>query len=85
MEVLHERCAALDISKGDVKACVRVPNPRRKGRPHPAGQDLRVDDQRAAGAAGLATPRAGQRGVHGGHRRLLETGVLPARGSAGSS
>lgn len=31
MEVLHERCAALDISKRDVKACVRVPNPRRKG------------------------------------------------------
>ena len=30
MEVLHERCAALDISKRDVKACVRAPNPRRK-------------------------------------------------------
>src|SRR6478735_4047089 len=31
VEVLHERCAALDISKRDVKACVRVPNPRRRG------------------------------------------------------
>ena len=31
MEVLRERCAALDISKRDVKACVRVPYPRRKG------------------------------------------------------
>ena len=31
MEVLHVRCAALDISKRDVKACVRVPNPRRRG------------------------------------------------------
>lgn len=31
MEVLWERCAALDISKRDVKACVRVPNPNRKG------------------------------------------------------
>jgi hypothetical protein len=31
MEVLRERCAALDISKRDVKACVRVPNPNRKG------------------------------------------------------
>ncbi len=31
MDVLHERCAALDISKRDVKACGRVPNPRRKG------------------------------------------------------
>jgi hypothetical protein len=31
MEVLHERCAGLDISKRDVKACVRIPSPRRKG------------------------------------------------------
>lgn len=31
MEVLHERCAALDISKRDVKACVRVPNAHRRG------------------------------------------------------
>lgn len=31
MEVLRERCAALDISKRDVKACVRVPSPHRKG------------------------------------------------------
>jgi transposase len=31
MEVLHERCAGLNISKRGVKACVRSPNPRRKG------------------------------------------------------
>jgi len=31
MDVLHERRAALDISKRDAKACVRVPNPGRKG------------------------------------------------------
>ncbi len=31
MEVLRERCAALDISKRDVKASVRRPDPRRKG------------------------------------------------------
>ena len=31
MEVLRERCAALDISKRDVKACVRAPDPHRKG------------------------------------------------------
>ena len=29
MDVLHERCAALDISKRDVKACVRTPGGRR--------------------------------------------------------
>ena len=27
MDVLHERCAALDIGKKDLKACVRVPSP----------------------------------------------------------
>jgi transposase len=31
MDVLHERCAGVDISKRDAKVCVRVPNPRRKG------------------------------------------------------
>ena len=28
MELLHERCAALDIGKKDLKACVRTPAPR---------------------------------------------------------
>jgi len=30
MELLHERCAALDIGKKDLKACVRTPDPGRK-------------------------------------------------------
>lgn len=30
MELLHERCAALDIGKRDLKACVRAPNPSGK-------------------------------------------------------
>ena len=30
MELLHERCAALDIGKKDLKACVRTPNPAGK-------------------------------------------------------
>jgi transposase len=29
VDVLHERCAALDIGKRDVKACVRTPSPGR--------------------------------------------------------
>ena len=29
MDVVHERCAALDISKRDAKVCVRVPGKRR--------------------------------------------------------
>ena len=28
VEVLHERCAGMDISKKDVKVCVRVPGGR---------------------------------------------------------
>jgi hypothetical protein len=27
LDVLHERCAALDIGKKDLKACVRAPSP----------------------------------------------------------
>lgn len=30
MELLHERCAGLDIGKKDLKACVRTPNPAGK-------------------------------------------------------
>jgi transposase len=28
MEILVERCAGLDVGKADLKACVRVPEPR---------------------------------------------------------
>lgn len=28
MDVLHERCAGLDVGKAELKACVRVPGPR---------------------------------------------------------
>jgi transposase len=30
VELLHERCAGLDIGKRDLKACVRIPSPRGK-------------------------------------------------------
>jgi hypothetical protein len=30
VELLHERCAGLDIGKKDLKACVRIPNPSGK-------------------------------------------------------
>ena len=32
VEVLHDRCAALDVSKRDVKVCVRTPGKRRNQR-----------------------------------------------------
>ncbi|MGP4000832.1 hypothetical protein [Streptomyces sp. 8N706] len=31
MDVLQERCAGLDISKKDAKACVRTPSAKRRG------------------------------------------------------
>ncbi|MBZ9645195.1 IS110 family transposase [Streptomyces sp. PSKA30] len=31
MDVLHERCAGLDISKKEAKACVRTPSAKRRG------------------------------------------------------
>ncbi|MFE9422351.1 transposase, partial [Kitasatospora sp. NPDC006697] len=32
MEIVHERAAAIDISKADVKVCVRVPGPGKRRR-----------------------------------------------------
>ena len=32
MEIVHERCAAIDISKKDAKVCIRVPGPGRRRR-----------------------------------------------------
>lgn len=32
MEVVHERCAGIDIGKADVKVCVRVPGPGKRRR-----------------------------------------------------
>ncbi|MHC5903858.1 IS110 family transposase, partial [Streptomyces sp. S6] len=32
MEVIHERCAGIDISKVDVKVCVRVPGTGKRRR-----------------------------------------------------
>lgn len=32
MEVLHERCAGIDISKADVKVTIRVPGPGKRRR-----------------------------------------------------
>ncbi|GAA3820844.1 IS110 family transposase [Streptomyces chiangmaiensis] len=31
MDVLHERCAGVDISKKDAKACIRTPSTKRRG------------------------------------------------------
>jgi len=77
MDVLHERCAALDISKRDAKACVRVPNPGRKGaRAHQVKTFATMTNALLALRDWLR--RAGQCGVDGGDRGLLEALLLPA-------
>lgn len=30
MDLMHQRCAGIDISKADGKVCIRVPGPRRQ-------------------------------------------------------
>jgi hypothetical protein len=51
MELLHPRCAGIDISKRDAKVCVR--SDRRIGAPAGCGDGhyLVVDDQPGAGAS----------------------------------
>lgn len=39
MDVLHDRCAGLDIGKRDLKACVRTPSPTRRNSRH---QEIRT-------------------------------------------
>jgi Transposase len=57
-----------------------------RARPGPAWQPRRAtgrvldDDAGSAGAVGLAQRSGGHAGGDGGHRRLLEAGLLPARG-----
>ena len=41
MEVMHPRCAGLDLSKRDAKVCVRV----REGAPARADHHMVVDDR----------------------------------------
>ena len=75
MDVIVDRCAALDVHKKTVMAAVRTPGraggaARRCGssRPSPASWS----------AAGLAGGRGGDPGGDGGHRGLLEAGVARA-------
>ncbi|MGW2651958.1 IS110 family transposase, partial [Streptomyces sp. NPDC001393] len=32
MDVVHERCAGIDIGKADVKVCIRIPGPGKRRR-----------------------------------------------------
>jgi hypothetical protein len=82
--VLHERCAGLDISKKDAKACVRTPSTKRRGpsrpRPHEnqlvtVGNDRSVQIWDAVAGQGRAI-------VHG-HGRRVNTVIGMARFAPG--
>jgi transposase len=66
MDVVHERCAGIDISKADVKECVRTPS--RNRRRHSAIRTFSAHDGRSAGDAGLADRPGRDGGRDGGHR-----------------
>jgi hypothetical protein len=68
MDVLHERCAALDIGKRDLKACVRGPHPSRARSRRQEVRTFATTTQRAARVAGLAAGRAGGVGGPGSDR-----------------
>ena len=82
METLVERCAGLDVHKGSVTACVRVPD----------GHGGRYAETRrftttTAGlvllAEWLASQLPGYPGGDGVDRVLLEAGLAPPRGPGG--
>ena len=74
MERLLERCAALDVHQASVSACVRVGDER--------GERLELNERFGTTTPDLlaaARPRSDARG-DGGDGRLLEAGLLRARG-----
>ncbi len=58
MDLIHTRCAGIDISKRDAKVCVRPGAPGRQGPLH--GDHVDLDDQPDPGAA----PAPRRRGRH---------------------
>ena len=75
-----ERVAALDIGKADLVCCVRVSDEDHRGEAAAGGGDLLRDDPVAFRDGRSSGLPGGDPGGHGGHQRLLETGVLPAGG-----
>ena len=75
MEVIHERCAGMDISKRDAKVCVRVPG----ARPGTYGKRITVHGAMHRDIAELrdylASP-AGDPSCLGSYRGLLEAILL---------
>ena len=79
MEVVHARCAGLDVSKKDAKVCVRVAGAGRRKTVETVttGHDLVLDDQSGPRCASTWSPTGHLRG-DGGDWGLLEAVLLPA-------
>ena len=73
-----ERVAGIDIGKKEVMVTIRVPSDTRKRPPAAGDPGVPGHPQGPAGAGGLAAVLAGDQDRDGGHRGLLEAGVLPA-------
>ena len=83
MEVVHPRCAGLDMSKKDAKVCVRVAGAGRRKTVETVTTWGSMTNQILALRDHLVA-RAGHLCGDGGDRRLLEAVLLPARGLPGS-
>ena len=77
--LFRERVAGLDIAKAEVEVTIRVPSDTAAGPPPAGDPDLRHHPRRAGFAGRLAALLGRDQDRDGGHRRLLETGVLSAR------
>ena len=77
MDVIHDRCAGIDISKTDVKVCIRVPGPGRRRRREVRTFATMTRDLLAM-RDWLVAEQIAVVGI-GSHRRLLEARVLSTR------
>ena len=80
MEVLVERCAGVDVHQARVRVCVRTPaaDGKRKRVEEFASFGTTTPDLLALADWLAAAP--GHAGRDGGHRRVLEAGLLRAGG-----
>ena len=81
VQVLHDRCAALDVSTKDVKVCLRSPGQRRNQRATVVPTFVTTTNELVALRDWLVG-REGEPGGDAGHRGLLARPVLPAEGHA---
>ena len=74
-----ERVAGLDIAKAEVEVTIRVPSDASAGGRQQETRTFGTTRRELDSLAGLAALLGCHQGRHGGNRRLLEAGVLPAR------